>query len=403
VRARGSGSQRGRLCVTGLCLLRRHTHTLLSHSARAGEGGCEGAPLEVRIPADCVTAANRQARALCASRHRRALRALALGSSPPPLLPAPQVRARQLWGTDVYTEDSDLVAVLVHTGHYALTPTGAHPPAGLSELRATIRPMAGQEGTGRSRAPCAAAYVPAQCSPVPPLLSSFRPAGYASTARHGIRSRAWGGAQRSAGTGSCSFRVEKVVAVMSGGAQASLDPEGGWGGSVSCATFMMGGGERGVHTRGGSEASRRGRYVSEVTLQFSLTNEPWLKYTLAAVADRGLKRAAWTSARLREEVLFLETSRGRYQLHWEGLGAVGAQLAPDALAALDAFTFAKCRGPPLELKATLQAGLPLPKAATQVLAKGLAWEAIRWGVAGVTVGGVHYPVLRCLFLPAGKA
>ena len=63
-----------------------------------------------------------------------------------PLRPR-QVRARQLWGTDVYTEDSDLVAVLVHTGYYALpSGAGAAPPPGLTELRATLRPMPAQEG-----------------------------------------------------------------------------------------------------------------------------------------------------------------------------------------------------------------------------------------------------------------
>ena len=60
-----------------------------------------------------------------------------------------QVRARQLWGTDVYTEDSDLVAVLVHTGFYALPSGGAAPPPGLTELRATLRPMPAQEGARR--------------------------------------------------------------------------------------------------------------------------------------------------------------------------------------------------------------------------------------------------------------
>ena len=60
---------------------------------------------------------------------------------------ARQVRARQLWGTDVYTEDSDLVAVLVHTGFYALpSGAGAAPPPGLTELRATLRPVPPQEG-----------------------------------------------------------------------------------------------------------------------------------------------------------------------------------------------------------------------------------------------------------------
>ena len=30
------------------------------------------------------------------------------------------MKLRQLWGTDEYTDDSDLVAVLVHTGHVKL-------------------------------------------------------------------------------------------------------------------------------------------------------------------------------------------------------------------------------------------------------------------------------------------
>lgn len=29
-----------------------------------------------------------------------------------------QVRARQLWGNETYTQDSDLVAVLMHLGYY---------------------------------------------------------------------------------------------------------------------------------------------------------------------------------------------------------------------------------------------------------------------------------------------
>ena len=45
-------------------------------------------PLQVRIPAHCLTSNNRH------------------------------VRARQLWGSDVYTEDSDLVAVLMHCGYW---------------------------------------------------------------------------------------------------------------------------------------------------------------------------------------------------------------------------------------------------------------------------------------------
>ena len=43
-----------------------------------------------------------------------------------------QVRARQLWGNEVYTQDSDLVAVLMHCGFYnhAL----AQPPPNAAEV-----------------------------------------------------------------------------------------------------------------------------------------------------------------------------------------------------------------------------------------------------------------------------
>jgi hypothetical protein len=45
-----------------------------------------------------------------------------------------QVRSRQLWGNEVYTQDSDLVAVLMHCGffNHAL----ASPPANAAEVRA---------------------------------------------------------------------------------------------------------------------------------------------------------------------------------------------------------------------------------------------------------------------------
>jgi hypothetical protein len=42
---------------------------------------------------------------------------------------------------------------------------------------------------------------------------------------------------------------------------------------------------------------------------YNLCNEPWLKYSLGAIADRSLKSKHWTSVRLRAEVLYMETSR----------------------------------------------------------------------------------------------
>ena len=42
----------------------------------------------------------------------------------------------KLWGTDIYTPDSDLVCVLVHMGFIDI---GADPPAKVKELVVTLR------------------------------------------------------------------------------------------------------------------------------------------------------------------------------------------------------------------------------------------------------------------------
>ncbi|KAJ6806273.1 DNA ligase 1 [Iris pallida] len=110
--------------------------------------------LEIRIPAEYVTSSNRQ------------------------------VRGAQLWGTDVYTNDSDLFAVLMHTGY--CRPMSS-PPAAIQELRATVLVLPPQE------------Y-------------------YTSTLRNNVRSRAWG-----AGIG-CSFRVERCCIVKKGGGTIDLEP-----------------------------------------------------------------------------------------------------------------------------------------------------------------------------------
>jgi len=51
------------------------------------------------------------------------------------------------------------------------------------------------------------------------------------------------------------------------------------------------------------------RHSQEVSVQFNLCSEPWLKYSLAAIADKGMKQPQLTSARLLHSVLYVETHR----------------------------------------------------------------------------------------------
>ena len=75
-------------------------------------------------------------------------------------------------------------------------------------------------------------------------------------------------------------------------------------------TFAPAAFDRAVSTRATTASvDHHPRFMPELCFLFNLCNEPWLKYSLQAVADRGLKQWQWTSARLLSEVLYLETKR----------------------------------------------------------------------------------------------
>ncbi|MCO5608754.1 hypothetical protein L7F22_062970 [Adiantum nelumboides] len=332
----------------------------------------QGPTIEIRIPSKLVTTLNHQ------------------------------VKGSQLWGTDVYTDDSDLVAVLMHTGYYR--PTASQPPCSVHELRATVRVLPPQDS-------------------------------YISTLRNNIRSRAWGAAS------GCSFSVEQCRIFKVGGGHIDLEPCLTKISAVA-PTLAPAAMERTMTTRAASlNAYRQQRFVQEVTIQYNLCNEPWMKYSMSIVADRGLKKSQFTSARLRKgEVLYLETHRKRYELSYNGekvacnggFGATSATSAPVTAAGdknrdkenektlsnhngeripgrgsndrghqngdvFDHYKWALCKQP-LPLKVMLAKGLPMPNEYVEVLEDGLAWEEIQWSQTGVWVREKEYPLARAQFL-----
>eukprot|EP00249_Psilotum_nudum_P017173 c26193_g1_i1 orf=586-1716(-) len=354
-----------------------------SLSKRNGESSGSGqvSTMEVRILADLVTTSNHQ------------------------------VRGSQLWGTDVYTDDSDLVAVLMHTGYYR--PTPSPPPPSILELRAIVRVLPPQDS-------------------------------YTSTLRNNVRSRAWGAAS------GCSYSIERCYIIKTGGGSIELEPCLTRISAVAptLAPAVM---ERTMTTRAASSnAYRQQRFVREVTIQYNLCNEPWMKYSMSIVADKGLKKSQYTSARLKKgEVLYVETHRNRYELSYDGerftfnggFGATTATSTPPQVSgtgekardnekmvihsnhayngdksqarptqnndkshsrgqsgeAFDRYKWARCREP-LPLKVMLAKGVPLASDCIEVLEDSLAWEEVQWSQAGVWIRGKEYPLARAQFL-----
>ena len=316
-----------------------------------------------------------------------------------------QVRARQLWGTDIYTCDSDLVAVLMHYGYYL--PSASVPPS-LVELRAVVKAV--------------------------PSIDS-----YVSVSRNGVRSRSWGAVREGV-----SFTVESCKAVLNpgkgvkagalaSGAKSGSKPTVGEKDAKALAapgtpsvatptaepfkdttveavlhpsttkftnqmpTFFPNTVESVVNTRhSAANSERRGKLIQEVTVQYNLVNEPWLKYSAAAVADTGFKKSTWTAARLRRESLFLESHHARYELSFDG-DAEAVDDQGNGLKTKDFYRFGKCVAPKT-LTETMAAGVPLPANELVDLKKKINWHDVKFGANSFVVEGEEIKVVRLQFM-----
>uniref|UniRef100_A0A383VB11 Uncharacterized protein n=1 Tax=Tetradesmus obliquus TaxID=3088 RepID=A0A383VB11_TETOB len=265
-----------------------------------------------------------------------------------------QVKSRQLWGEDIYTDDSDLVAVLLHLGYYASNNTASNPLVARFYAQVTLLPPQEQ---------------------------------YTSCFRNAVRSRSWFSTIEG-----CSYKVERCWMVTRSGKQLELQPR-----ADDCAithpTFALSSSDRQMNTRS-TTGSSRNKPLTEVTVLYNLCNEPWLKYSMSSIADRGLKSSQWTSSRLREECLYLETSRLRFELSYAGTATTEEGQA-------DNYTFAQCKRV-LPVSAVRGLGVPLPAGEAEPVEENLTWDEIQWANMSMTVRGKQYKMLRMHFMPRCK-
>lgn len=283
----------------------------------------------------------------------------------------PSVNARRLWGTDVYTGDSDVVAVLQHTGYYR--PPAEEPSSDLSSVQCLLK--------------------------VEPVC----PKGYAPSERFGIKSRSWG-----VNEGSLSISVVAARAVTSAGAYVDLEPKHLFSLPNTSPTYVPASETRAVATRASVQSATKQKLATEVAVMYNLCNEPWRKYHMHVMVDRGLSPSQWTSSRLLRETLYLESSNTRYELSASvvatssGEGQVAdANGGSNPGAPEQLYRFAGCE--PMLLAEMRATGVPLPATDVRVVEDGLRWEELRWAPNGVSVRGKNLHILRCSFLSNKQA
>ncbi|GAX79723.1 hypothetical protein CEUSTIGMA_g7164.t1 [Chlamydomonas eustigma] len=262
-----------------------------------------------------------------------------------------KVKTRQLWGDKIYTGDSDIVAALMHMGYFANFQSQAAPSA--SEFRAVLKLLPPQ-----NRYPAKARFV---------------------------KSRAWNSTIK----GGFSYQIESCMAVSRSGNSVELQPYVDE--TLAAHPTVHAAPDRQIQTR---STGRHKTIGNEVSIQYNLCNEPWLKYTLSAIADGGLKRNQWTSARLQDEVLFLETASARYQV--ARVGEAG-ESAPSQ----DVYCISKCKMV-LPMSAMRKAGVPLPPEQLVVVEDKLGWEDLKWGVNTLHLRNLELTLKRMHFFPITK-
>jgi len=250
------------------------------------------------------------------------------------------VKLRQLWGTDVYTDDSDLVAVLVHTGHVKLKAAAPKSPM-LVSLRAC----------------------PAQAT-------------YAGSERNGLRSQSWSGPHTGA-----SYKVERCLQHTAG----SLPP--------AELSMLRPGPSRQIPGSLNPQTPGPGQSfvvpAAANMVVFNLSNEPCYKYSLALVADQGTEPSRWTSSRLRREALYLESRHRRFELARTGQKGE-----------YDTYRLSQVpRASSMDRRAMEAKGVPLPAETVKVLHDDLDWEECTWGPCFLRVRGLEYPLVRLQFMP----
>lgn len=272
------------------------------------------------------------------------------------------VQSRKLWGghNQLYTDDSDAVAILLHTGA-ALISHAAPAHTGMSAIFRIL---------------------PAQAT-------------YIGSTKNGYKSRTW-----TSGYERCSLQLVRCSVIdgptISTVARASSRVKSETVGSSDAAVSTKQHTAPVIHmyevnqSRNTARNSKR-RCLTDITVLYNLTNQPILKYALGLIGDRGLQESEWTAARLKREVFYFETySNIVYELSRDNTSTTksGKRVESSGGGA----TFDKYRWSLIQPSNKVDTHVPAGKEYAQIIADGLDFDEIEWSTDFVVIRGVQYPL-----------
>jgi hypothetical protein len=309
------------------------------------------------------------------------------------------LKNEEIWGSNPYSTESDAVCILQHSGLYDVLTS--IPPDGLVALKLVLR--------------------------IHPGVSDLQ-----GTERHGIRSKN-GSSTNSVCLSALQFHIlrestETIEQFRKTPLYGPPRPD-----RPPLVKFVLSSSSHPSHTSTSAVSStippsssstsstpvnvvnpkrnprRAKRYLAEeidnrvsidvlpdTILQFNLSNELAFQYNLNLICDRGIEPSQWTSHRLRNAVLMLETLCDRFELSWEQ----EAHPHTATNAQFDTYRFTLVNSPFTKTRtwhASKQVPLESP-GHSKPLHSGLDWSQLVWGPSTLTILGKVYNIRRIFWI-----
>lgn len=344
------------------------------------------------------------------------------------------LRNEEIWGSNPYSQDSDAVCILQHSGLYdVLATSSSHPSADMLALKLVLRIHPGTtelQGSerhalhskpGSSNVTLSALQFHILKS-TEPALEQLRNAPLYGPPRPNRATSAGDSALASSASNKMDIAEDGPSAVagtnthnsqLSSDTSTSAPGMNGTNGSASSApstaasssqahgnASSSAGGARRHHKRPRRQQEEIDHRVSidvlpDTILQFNLSNELSFQYNLNLICDRGIEPAQWTSHRLRHAVLMIETLFHRFELSWEQ--DIHPHTATNAQ--FDTYRFALVEDPCPKTRAWhATKKVPLDAEYAKPVHRALDWSQLVWGPATLTILGNTYHLRRIYWL-----
>jgi len=199
-----------------------------------------------------------------------------------------EIAKRRLWGDGIYTSDSDIVAILLHTGKF---PVRQASPKGIAGVSVVVRILNGEEHK------------------------------FPSSMKHGLLSRSWGGSAKYA------IKIVRSTAIPLTQAELlNLKPQSRRSSSrdsrdkqskKSPKVLVMSAPDK-SYSKYAAKYLQMNKHISEHVFCFSSDGEVAVRSILPEIRDRGISGQDWSVNRLQNSVLYIGTDKGEeYELRPE--------------------------------------------------------------------------------------